>query len=68
MKPTDTWWEVNEAGNLICSFHGDQQRETIVVRKEDFPLQADRVANLINDAFDFGVRAKAQQIRMELGI
>ena len=68
MKPTDTYWEVNEEGDVICVFHGDQHRRTIAVRKEDFPLPAWKVASLMNEAFDSGVKAKAQQIRRELGL
>jgi len=68
MKPTDTWWEVNDEGDLICVFHGDQHRRTVAVSKKDFPLQAYKVASLMNDAFDSGVRAKMQQIRTELGL
>ena len=68
MTPTDTRWEVNDEGEVICVFHGDQHRRTIAVRANDFPLQAYKVASLMNDAFSSGVRAKAQQIRMELGL
>jgi cytolysin (calcineurin-like family phosphatase) len=68
MKPTDTWWEENEEGDVICVFHGDQHRRTIAVRKEDFPLPAWKVADLMNEAFRSGVTAKAQQIRRELGL
>jgi len=68
MKPTDTWWEVNDEGDLICVFHGDQHRRTVAVSKKDFPLQAYKVASLINEAFNSGVLVKTQQIRMELGL
>lgn len=33
MKPTDTCWEVNNEGDVICVFHGDQHRRTIAVRR-----------------------------------
>jgi hypothetical protein len=68
MKPTDTRWVVNEDGDIICVFHGDQHRRTIAVRSSDFPLTAYSVAILMNDAFDSGSKAKAQQIRMEIGL
>ena len=66
MKPTDTYWEVNNEGDVICVVHGDQHCRTIAVMKEDFPLPAWKVANLMNDAFKSGVTAKAQQIRREM--
>jgi hypothetical protein len=68
MKPTDTYWEVNNEGEVICVFHGDQYRRTIAVWKEDFPLSAWKVADLMNEAFKSGVTAKTQQIRRELGL
>ena len=68
MKPTDTYWEVNNEGEVICVFHGDQHRRTIAVWKEDFPLPAWKVADLMNEAFKSGVTAKTQQIRRELGL
>ena len=68
MKPTDTRWEANEEGEVICVFHGDAHRRTIAVRDYDFPIQPWKVAQLMNDAFASGVKAKAQQIRDELGI
>ena len=68
MKPTDTYWEVNNEGEVICVFHGDQYRRTIAVWKEDLPLPAWKVADLMNEAFKSGVTAKTQQIRRELGL
>lgn len=68
MKPTNTHWVVNDEDDVICVFHGDQHRRTIAVRSADFPLSAYRVARLMNDAFDSGSKAKAQQIRMEIGL
>ena len=67
-KPTDTRWEANDEGEVICVFHGDHQRRTIAVRDFDFPMAPWKVAQLMNDAFASGVKAKAQQIRGELGI
>lgn len=68
MKPTDTRWEVNDDGDVICVYRGDPNRRTYAVRKEDFPLPAWKVAHLMNDAFASGIRAKTEQIRTELAL
>ncbi len=68
MKPTDTRWEANGEGEVICVYHGDQHRRTIAVRLNDFPLTPWKVANLMNDAFASGVKAKGEQIRVGLGL
>ncbi len=60
MKPTDTYWEVNNEGEVICVFHGDQYRRTIAVWKEDFPLSAWKVAELANIAGKMIGSAKVQ--------
>ena len=68
MKPTDTYWEVNKEGEIVCVYHGDQQRRTIAVRSTNFPMSPYQVASLMNNSFESGVRAKTEQIRRELGL
>ena len=68
MKPTDTRWYANDDGEIVQQYHGDPHRRTIAVKANDFPLSAWQVALLMNGAFESGVKAKAQQIREELGL
>ena len=68
MKPSDTRWEVNAKGDVICVFHGDQERRIVAVCSTDFPMRPWQVANLMNGAFESGMKAKVQQIRDELKI
>lgn len=68
MKATDTRWEVNVEGEVICVYQGDQHRRTIAVRDTDFPMRPWQIANLMNDAFASGIKAKTEDIRRELGL
>ena len=68
MKPTDTYWTVNEINEVICVYEGDQNRRTIAARSTEFPMSAHHVAMMMNNSFELGVKAKTAQIKQELGL
>lgn len=68
MKPTDTYWTVNEINEVICVYKGDQNRRTIEARATEFPMSAHHVSMMMNNSFELGVKAKTAQIKQELGL
>lgn len=62
---TNTRWEVKD-GELVYVGSGDANNKAVVKFTKDFPMNVDRVAALINEAFFLGMRAKAEQIKNAL--
>lgn len=65
--PTETFWEVNDEGEIVCNFHNDKAWRTVTVSKHDLPAAAWRVAMLMNNAFKSGMEAKQLELRRALG-
>lgn len=60
------WFEKN--GMLCCRHYGDESRTNVTAREHEFPMSPSSVAVLMNKAFEYGMQAKATQIRNALGI
>lgn len=64
--PTKTYWEKNPTGDLIHVGHADPAWRTVTRLAHEFPMGADQVAALMNDAFKSGMKAKAAEVRAAL--
>lgn len=65
---TKTYWKISETGDLIYVGSGEDYWAHIIMYNNEFPTSAERVAFLLNQAFDLGMNAKTEQIKNTLGI
>ncbi len=62
-----TQWKPSEDGDLLCAHSGDPAWTNIKEFAREFPMSAQRVATLMNEAFSYGAAAKAEEIRHAMG-
>lgn len=59
---TNTRWEVKD-GELVYVGSGSDDYRHIVRYQKHFPMPANKVAELVNEAFKLGMAAKVDQIQ-----
>lgn len=63
----DTYWFAKD-GAVLCCHGGDGGRTNLHAWPQDFPISPHDVARLMNEAFRYGMEAKAAQIKHVLDI
>lgn len=64
-----TFWRRSQfCGDLVTVCNGDNACSTVHIHEAEFPLSVEKVAALMNEAFQHGRDAKALEIRTMLKI